>query len=56
MKTMFLFAVISCVGPSSELRPTPEQMPIGREVCNAMCSSYGRNFGDYRYDGKCVCK
>ncbi len=36
--------------------PTPEQMPQGRVQCRALCASYAREYVEYRYDGKCVCR
>ena len=46
----------SCATTGEALRPTPEQMPEGRQICRALCSSYGRDYKEYRTDGKCVCQ
>lgn len=53
---MLLALNSSCVTVDNELKkPLPEEMPQGRQVCKALCSSYGRDFQEYRPDGKCVC-
>lgn len=50
----FFLVVCSCAG--NQIYPTPEQMPVGRQICADMCYNVGRSYGEYRYDGKCVCK
>lgn len=48
--------LFSCATTETMPAPTPEQMPQGRVLCKAMCASYGREYREYHYDGKCICK
>lgn len=42
--------------PLERLHPTEDQMGQGAQQCRALCSSYSRDFREYRSDGKCVCE
>lgn len=42
--------------PDGTVAPDPESMPEGRQICLNMCRKIGREYQEYRYDGKCVCR
>jgi hypothetical protein len=43
------------MGPYGPM-PLPEEMASGRVQCRALCSSWGRDYDQYTYEGACVCK
>ena len=49
-------SLLSCATTGEAERPTPEQMPQGRVICQALCASYGREYKEYHRDGKCECR
>jgi len=62
VRTLFVLLFAGCMAhePARSMgpygpRPLPEEMQQGRVECRAQCASLNRDFGEYNYDGACIC-